>query len=133
MESRKSVDSRYSEGKEDSVITGQAVGTQLSQGKGVERCKSWLRSSRARTVMLPWGMGLEVAEKGQMQSVLGITYHMNTEEPESEWPYSPTLRKDLCCMVTPVFLQVSRIPSSTAIINTKGTSFLPTLITHQVP
>ena len=83
--------------------------------------------------MVPWGMGLVGTEKGQMQSVLGITYHMNTEEPESEWPYSPSLRKDLCCVVTLVFLQVSRIPSSTAIINTKGTSFLPTLITHQVP
>ena len=82
--------------------------------------------------MLPWGVGLVGAEKGQMQPVLGITYHMNTEEPESEWPYSPALRKDLCCMVTPVFLQVSRIPSS-AVTNTKGTSFLPTLITHQVP
>ena len=47
------------------------------------------------------------------------------------WPYTPALRKDLCCMVTPILLWGSVIPKSTAIIDLKGTIFL--LDSHYTP
>ena len=66
-----------------------SVGTQQAQGGETGEMRALPEEARARTLVLSWGVGLVGAEKGQIQFRLGITYNMNSGEPESDWPTFP--------------------------------------------